>query len=86
MSVGSGILVHWQAPQRGVSLSAHCYREVGDASVPVAVHYHVRQHLIYSAAADPNNCGDVNPVTFNDTAEGRAQNRRVELTLANLGK
>jgi outer membrane protein OmpA-like peptidoglycan-associated protein len=26
--------------------------------------------------------GDANPVASNDTAQGRAQNRRVELTLA----
>jgi len=29
--------------------------------------------------------GDANPVASNDTAEGRAQNRRVELTLAGSG-
>jgi chemotaxis protein MotB len=29
--------------------------------------------------------GDANPVASNDTPEGRAQNRRVELTLANTG-
>jgi chemotaxis protein MotB len=29
--------------------------------------------------------GDADPVASNDTAEGRAQNRRVELTLANAG-
>jgi len=29
--------------------------------------------------------GDANPVTSNDTPEGRAQNRRVELTLAGSG-
>jgi len=29
--------------------------------------------------------GDANPVAPNDTAEGRAQNRRVELTLAGSG-
>ena len=30
--------------------------------------------------------GDANPVASNDTAEGRAQNRRVELTLANASQ
>jgi chemotaxis protein MotB len=30
--------------------------------------------------------GDANPVASNDTAEGRAQNRRVELTLATTAK
>jgi chemotaxis protein MotB len=29
--------------------------------------------------------GDANPVASNDTAAGRAQNRRVELTLAGSG-
>jgi chemotaxis protein MotB len=29
--------------------------------------------------------GDANPVASNATPEGRAQNRRVELTLANTG-
>ncbi len=29
--------------------------------------------------------GDANPIASNDTAKGRAQNRRVELTLANPG-
>ncbi|MGA8191855.1 MAG: OmpA family protein [Acetobacteraceae bacterium] len=29
--------------------------------------------------------GDANPVASNDTAQGRAQNRRVELTLAGPG-
>ena len=30
--------------------------------------------------------GETNPVASNDTAEGKAQNRRVELTIANSGK
>ena len=29
--------------------------------------------------------GDTDPVASNDTPQGRAQNRRVELTLAGLG-
>jgi outer membrane protein OmpA-like peptidoglycan-associated protein len=29
--------------------------------------------------------GDSNPVASNDTPEGRAQNRRVELTLSSAG-
>ena len=45
----------------------------------------VREHLI-SRGADPSKViavghGDANPIGDNDTAKGRSQNRRVELTL-----
>jgi chemotaxis protein MotB len=49
----------------------------------------VMQYMI-SQGVNPNlvaahGFGDTNPVASNDTPEGRAQNRRVELTLANTG-
>lgn len=49
----------------------------------------VAQYMI-SQGVNPNlvstqGFGDANPVASNDTAEGRAQNRRVELTLAGSG-
>ena len=49
----------------------------------------VLQFLI-SQGVNPNlltaqGLGDANPVASNDTAQGRAQNRRVELTLAGSG-
>ena len=40
----------------------------------------VKPGLVYA-----NGLGDSNPVAFNDTPEGRAQNRRVELTLSGAG-
>ncbi len=49
----------------------------------------VAQYLISQgvnpALVSTNGFGDANPVAPNDTAEGRAQNRRVELTLAGSG-
>ena len=49
----------------------------------------VMQYMI-SQGVNPNlvsaqGFGDANPVASNETAQGRAQNRRVELTLANTG-
>ena len=49
----------------------------------------VMQYMI-SQGVNPNlvaaqGFGDANPVASNATPEGRAQNRRVELTLANAG-
>jgi chemotaxis protein MotB len=49
----------------------------------------VMQYMI-SQGVNPNlvsaqGFGDTNPVASNATAEGRAQKRRVELTLANTG-
>jgi outer membrane protein OmpA-like peptidoglycan-associated protein len=46
----------------------------------------VRQYLILQGVkpdlVSAQGFGDRNPVASNDTAQGRAQNRRVELTLA----
>src|SRR5579864_9408891 len=40
---------------------------------------------VNSSLVSAQGFGDANPVASNDTAEGRAQNRRVELTLAGSG-
>jgi chemotaxis protein MotB len=40
---------------------------------------------VNSSLVSAQGFGDANPVAPNDTAEGQAQNRRVELTLAGSG-
>jgi chemotaxis protein MotB len=40
---------------------------------------------VNSSLVSAQGFGDANPVASNDTADGRAQNRRVELTLAGSG-
>ena len=40
---------------------------------------------VNSSLVSAQGLGDANPVASNDTADGRAQNRRVELTLAGSG-
>ena len=40
---------------------------------------------VNSSLVSAQGFGDANPVASNDTAEGQAQNRRVELTLAGSG-
>ena len=72
--IGPGLM------KRGVTSNLILSQKRADTVMQYMISQGVKPSLISAQGF-----GDANPVTSNDTAEGRAQNRRVELTLATAG-
>jgi chemotaxis protein MotB len=56
------------------------------AKVAAILAPHQTTKIVVNGYTDNTPIGPADPVAWNDIAEGRAQNRRVELTLANAGQ
>jgi OOP family OmpA-OmpF porin len=75
-----------RCPEKRVRLDAYtdsagsdAYNQALSQRRADSVRAYLVQHGVAAARIDARGLGESNPVASNDTAEGRAQNRRVEL-------
>lgn len=73
-AIGAGL------KQQGITSNLILSQKRADAVMQYMISQGVKQNLVSAQGH-----GDADPVASNDTAKGRAQNRRVEVTLAGSG-